>query len=152
MAAWLSLSTTIFSSLKYTVDRSVANTDAYTVGVTVHGPEQSLVFKKKIHNTDVPNHSAGCKVFVWWFHGLECVTARLREFEEDSRSEVVFWIDEWSVEFDYHLSSPAPSGSSDNSGRICCGTSPARPQQSIHDSRRCWYTFCSVPSLSSSSV
>ena len=27
------------------------------------------MLKKKIHNTDVPNHSAGCKVFVWWFHG-----------------------------------------------------------------------------------
>ena len=67
IADWLSLSTTIFSSLEHTVDRSVSNTDAYTVGVTVHRPEQSLVFK--IHNTDVPNHSAGCKVFVWWFHG-----------------------------------------------------------------------------------
>ena len=31
-----------------------------------------------------------------------CVTAHLRGFEEDSRSEVVFWIDEWSIEFGYH--------------------------------------------------
>ena len=31
-----------------------------------------------------------------------CVTAYLRGFEEDSRSEVVFWIDEWSIEFGYH--------------------------------------------------
>ena len=30
---------------------------------------------------------------------VECVTAHLRGFEEDSRSEVVFWIDEWSIEF-----------------------------------------------------
>ena len=37
IAAWLSLSTTIFSSLEYTVDRSVADIDAYTVGETVHG-------------------------------------------------------------------------------------------------------------------
>ena len=33
---------------------------------------------------------------------VECVTAHLRGFEEDSRSEVVFWIDEWSIEFGYH--------------------------------------------------
>ena len=26
---------------------------------------------------------------------VECVAAHLRGFEEDSRSEVVFWIDEW---------------------------------------------------------
>ena len=49
IAAWLSLSTTIFSSLEDTVDRNVANTDAYTVGVTVHGPEQSLVFRNPQH-------------------------------------------------------------------------------------------------------
>ena len=30
---------------------------------------------------------------------VECVTAHLRGFEEDSRSEVVFWIDELSIEF-----------------------------------------------------
>ena len=29
----------------------------------------------------------------------ECVTAYLRGFEEDSRSGVVFWIDELSIEF-----------------------------------------------------
>ena len=29
-------------------------------------------------------------------------TAHLREFEEDSRSEVFFWIDEWSIEFGYY--------------------------------------------------
>ena len=33
---------------------------------------------------------------------VECVTAHLRGFEEDSRSEVVFCIDEWSIEFGYH--------------------------------------------------
>ena len=33
---------------------------------------------------------------------VECVTGHLRGFEEDSRSEVVFWIDEWSIEFGYH--------------------------------------------------
>ena len=33
---------------------------------------------------------------------VECVAAHLRGFEEDSRSEVVFWIDEWSIEFGYH--------------------------------------------------
>ena len=33
---------------------------------------------------------------------VECVTAHLRGFEKDSRSEVVFWIDEWSIEFGYH--------------------------------------------------
>ena len=33
---------------------------------------------------------------------VECVTAHLRGFEEDSRTEVVFWIDEWSIEFGYH--------------------------------------------------
>ena len=27
---------------------------------------------------------------------VECVTGHLRGFEEDSRSEVVFWIEEWS--------------------------------------------------------
>ena len=32
---------------------------------------------------------------------VECVTAHLRGFEEDSRSEVVFWIDEWSIEFGF---------------------------------------------------
>ena len=36
----------------------------------------------------------------------ECVllsaSAHLRGLEEDSRSEVVFWIDEWSIEFGYH--------------------------------------------------
>ena len=30
------------------------------------------------------------------------VAAHLRGFEEDSRSEVVLWIDEWSIEFGYH--------------------------------------------------
>ena len=30
---------------------------------------------------------------------VECVAAHLRGFEEDSRSEVVFWIDELSIEF-----------------------------------------------------
>ena len=29
---------------------------------------------------------------------VECVAAHLRGFEEDSRSEVVFWIEEWSIE------------------------------------------------------
>ena len=33
---------------------------------------------------------------------VECVAAHLRGFEEDSRSEVVFWIGEWSIEFAYH--------------------------------------------------
>ena len=33
---------------------------------------------------------------------VECVTAHLRGFEEVSRSEVVIWIDEWSIEFGYH--------------------------------------------------
>ena len=33
---------------------------------------------------------------------VECVIARLRGFEEDSRPEVVFWIDEWSMEFSDH--------------------------------------------------
>ena len=33
---------------------------------------------------------------------VECVAAHLRGFEEESRSEVVFWIDEWSIEFGYH--------------------------------------------------
>ena len=33
---------------------------------------------------------------------VECVTAPLREFKEDSRSEIVFWIDEWSIEFGSH--------------------------------------------------
>ena len=32
---------------------------------------------------------------------VECVTAHLRGFEEDSRSEVVFWIEEWSIEFGF---------------------------------------------------
>ena len=30
---------------------------------------------------------------------VECVAAHLRGFEEDLRSEVVFWIEEWSMEF-----------------------------------------------------
>ena len=30
------------------------------------------------------------------------LSAHLRGFEEDSRSEVVFWIDEWSIEFGCH--------------------------------------------------
>ena len=30
---------------------------------------------------------------------VDCVTPHLRGFEEDSRSEVVFWIEEWSIEF-----------------------------------------------------
>ena len=33
---------------------------------------------------------------------VKCVTAHLRGFEEDSRSKVVLWIDEWSIEFGYH--------------------------------------------------
>ena len=33
---------------------------------------------------------------------VECVAAHLRGFEEDSRSEVVFWIDELSIKFGYH--------------------------------------------------
>ena len=33
---------------------------------------------------------------------VECVAAHLRGFEEDSRSEVVFWIDESSIEFGCH--------------------------------------------------
>ena len=33
---------------------------------------------------------------------VECVAAHLRGFEEDSRSEVVFCIDEWSFEFGHH--------------------------------------------------
>ena len=33
---------------------------------------------------------------------VECVTAHLRGFEEDSRPEVVFWIDELSMEFGCH--------------------------------------------------
>ena len=32
---------------------------------------------------------------------VECVTAHLRGFEEVSRSEVVFWINEWSIESGY---------------------------------------------------
>ena len=32
---------------------------------------------------------------------VECVAAHLRGFEEDSRSEVVLWIDEWSIEFGF---------------------------------------------------
>ena len=31
-----------------------------------------------------------------------CVAAHLHGFEEDSRSEVVFWIDEWSTAFGHH--------------------------------------------------
>ena len=31
---------------------------------------------------------------------MRCST--LRGFDEDSRSEVVFWIDEWSIEFGHH--------------------------------------------------
>ena len=34
-------------------------------------------------------------------YAVECVAAHLRGFEEDSRSEVVFWIDEWSIEFGF---------------------------------------------------
>ena len=30
---------------------------------------------------------------------VECVAAHLGGFEEDSRSKVVFWINEWSIEF-----------------------------------------------------
>ena len=36
---------------------------------------------------------------------VECVAAHLRGFEEDSRSEVVFWIEEWSIEFGFAVSS-----------------------------------------------
>ena len=32
---------------------------------------------------------------------VECVAAHLRGFEEDPRSEVVFWIEEWSIEFGF---------------------------------------------------
>ena len=51
-----------------------------------------------------------CVLYMPWIPGehrrgicaVECVTAHLRGFEEDSRSEVVFWIDEWSIEFGCH--------------------------------------------------
>ena len=33
---------------------------------------------------------------------VECVAAHLRGFEEEWRSEVFLWIDEWSIEFGYH--------------------------------------------------
>ena len=33
----------------------------------------------------------------------ECVAAHLRWFDESYGSEVVFWIDEWSIEFGHHL-------------------------------------------------
>ena len=35
---------------------------------------------------------------------VERVTAHFRGFEEDSRSEVVFWIDEWLIEFGFTVS------------------------------------------------
>ena len=35
---------------------------------------------------------------------VDRVTAHFRGFEEDSRSEVVFWIDEWSIEFGFTVS------------------------------------------------
>ena len=34
---------------------------------------------------------------------MECVTAHLRGLVEDLGSEVVFWIDEWSIEFGHHF-------------------------------------------------
>ena len=36
---------------------------------------------------------------------VECVAAHLRGFEEVSRSEVVFWIEEWSIEFGFAVTS-----------------------------------------------
>ena len=33
----------------------------------------------------------------------ECVAAHLRWFDENYGSEVVFWIDEWSIEFGHQL-------------------------------------------------
>ena len=36
---------------------------------------------------------------------VECVAAHPRGFEEDSRSEVVFWIDEWSIESGFTVAS-----------------------------------------------
>ena len=36
---------------------------------------------------------------------VECVAAHLRGFEEDLRSEVVFWIEEWSFEFGFTVTS-----------------------------------------------
>ena len=36
---------------------------------------------------------------------VECVAAQLRGFEEDSRSEVVFWIEEWSIESGFTVTS-----------------------------------------------
>ena len=53
------------------------------------------MFVCTVHALDPGEHRRGtCAV--------ECVTAHLRGFEEDSRSEVVFLIDEWSIEFGYH--------------------------------------------------
>ena len=42
---------------------------------------------------------------------VECVAAHLRGSEEDSRSEVVFWIEEWSIEFVFIVST---------SRNMCC--------------------------------
>ena len=57
-----------------------------------------------LHTNQTTSSGTVISLFVCTVHALavECVTAHLRGFEEDSRSEVVFWIDEWSIEFGYH--------------------------------------------------
>ena len=46
----------------------------------------------------------GCHCFIVEEHVLlSAFAAHLRGFEEDSRSEVVFWIEEWSIELNLRL-------------------------------------------------
>ena len=78
IAAWLSLSTTIFSSLEYSVVRSVADTDAYIVGETVHGHREESCVKNPQHRRP----ESLCRVKVNLFHVF---TARGFVFQNRSR-------------------------------------------------------------------
>ena len=65
---------------------------------------------------------------------MECVAAHLRGFEEDSRSGVVFWIEEWSIEFVFTVSS---------SRNMCCGVRCSTSSRVLAQLDLLWYFMMS---------
>ena len=79
--------------------------------IVVHVVGNLHIFKGPSRRVQrVPFFQCSFVLYMPWIPGehrrgiraVECVAAHLRGFEEDSRSEVVFCIDEWSIEFGYH--------------------------------------------------
>ena len=65
---------------------------------------------------------------------VECVAAHLRGFEEDSRSGVVFWIEVWSIEFVFTVSS---------SRNMCCGVRCSTSSRVLAQLDLLWYFMMS---------